>query len=549
VNLIATNGNPAVDAGPLSALRDMRKARRKNRLAEIHWSDAIYRVYVFTLSVGGLTWWIVATLGSRPLNARGIESFVRHAPIAAGLAFALSVWGGVRSGGRGGPIALEHAELVHVLGSPLPRERVLRYPALQQYRRGLLIGAGVGAVAGRMTSPFVPGGGLRWSAVGALCGAICGLLWMASALITSGRRLNGSLVQGAVAAVTLASVISLWVRQIPAPFTLLGRTVLLGLPARVVSRVTDVGPLAVVPVVAALLAIIGTGVAALLGLAWCRGVNIERAQQRAALVGQLRFAVTTQDLRAVVLVRRQLNSEVHRRDPWVRIPPGRGVERAVLSRSARSFARWPARRFVRLLLLAGCAGLAARAGWAGAIPLLLVPGLAAFLAGLDVVEPLSQDADHLSLLDSYPRHRGRLANRLIIVPLLVLVVVGIIGSLIGWLSAPLFEEPLRMNQLAPTLGLGVVWAISGTLAAALSVALGPPPFMMMIQTPEAGFARMASLPTYAVASIGGPIFFAQRAMSGGNSASTPLLQGIAVFIFISYMLLNVLTSAGIRAPK
>jgi hypothetical protein len=543
------NAMAATEADPLSALSDLRKARRKNRLADVHWSDAIYRVYVFTLSVGGLTWWIIATLGSRPVNASGIASFVRQGPIALGLLLALSIWGGVRSGVRGGPIALEHAELVHVLGSPLPRERVLRYPAIQQYRRGFLIGAGVGAVAGRMTSPFVPGGGLRWAGVGALIGAVCGLLWMASALITSGRRLKSLPVQAVIGVLTFMSLTNLWFRRLPAPFTLFGRTLLLGLPAGTVARVKNTGPFSIPPVIASLLTVLGAIAAVIAGVMWCRGINIERAQQRAALVGQLRFAVTTQDLRAVVLVRRQLNSEVHRRDPWIRVPSGSGVERAVLSRSARSFARWPARRFVRLLLLAGVSGMASRAAWEGAVPLLLVPGLAAFVAGLDVVEPLSQDADHLSLLASYPRHRGRLANRLIIVPLLVLVVVGIIGSLIGWLSAPLFQQSLALNQLGPTVGLGVVWAISGTLAAALSVTLGPPPFMMMIQTPELGFARMASLPTYAVASLGGPLLLAHRAVSKGNAGTTPLLQGIAGFVFISYALLNVLTSAGIREPK
>jgi hypothetical protein len=529
------------EASGLSALRDLRKARRRHRLADIHWSDAIYRVYVFTLAVGGLVWWVIATLGSRPVDAEGLRSFVRFAPVAAGGLLASAVWGGVRSGVRGGPVALEHAELVHVLGSPLDRKRILRYPSFQQYRRGLLIGSGVGAVAGRMTSPFVPGGGFRWTGVGLVFGAVCGILWMGSALVTSGRRLPSLRTQLVIGVLMVLTVLNLWVRSLPAPFSLLGRSVLLGLSSRVHS--TSV-PL----VAAAVVLVIALGVAAF-GIAGCHGINIERAQQRAALVGQLRFAVTTQDLRAVVLVRRQLNADVNRRDPWITVPSGKGVERAVLARSAKSFARWPARRFVRLLLLASVAGITARAGWGGAVPLFLIPGLAAFLAGLDVVEPLSQDADHLSLLASYPRHRGRLANRLIIVPGLVLVVVGIVGALIGWVSALLFGQTLEAKQIGVALALGVVWALSGTLAAALSVALGPPPFMMMIQTPEIGFARMASLPVYAVACIGAPLLFAQRAVNAGNSATPSFVKVIGAALALTYLLLNVLTSAGIREPK
>jgi hypothetical protein len=526
-----------------SALSDLRKARRRHRLADIHWSDAIYRVYIFTLCVGGLVWWVIATLGSQPVDAEGLRSFVRSAPIAAGGLLAAAMWAGVRSGLRGGPVALEHAELVHVLGSPLDRGRILRYPALQQYRRGLLIGASAGAVAGRMTSPFVPGGGFRWTGVGLVFGAACGILWMGSALITSGRRWPSIPAQVIIGALTLITLANVWLRNLPSPFSLLGRAALLGLPNSALTNAKSA------PILAAIVLMVLAAAVSAIGIAGCHGINIERAQQRAALVGQLRFAVTTQDLRAVVLVRRQLNSDVNRRDPWIRVPSGNGVERAVLVRSARSLARWPARRFARLLLIGSAAGIAARAGWRGAVPFFLIPGMASFLAGLDVVEPLSQDADHLSLLASYPRHRGRLANRLIIVPGIVLTIVGLAGALVGWVCAPLFGATLDINELGGALALGVLWAISGTLAASLSVALGPPPFMMMIQTPEMGFARMASLPFYAIACVGAPLLFAQRATNAGNPATPSLVKVMFAAIVLTYLLLNVLTSAGIREPK
>ncbi len=539
--------------GALGALSDLRRARRRHRLADIHWSDAIYRVYVFALCVGGFVWWVIATLGSRPVDATGLVGFVRWAPVASGGVLAAMLWGGLRSGLRGGPIALEHAELVHVLGSPLPRERILRYPALQQFRRGIFLGAGIGAVAGRFTSPFVPGGGARWTLVGSLFGIACGALWMASALVASGRRLPSLPTQSIPAVLSALTVANIWRTNFPAPLSVLGRGTLLGLPTKALRVSTQTSELTgartLSPLVAMAITVILVTLVSALAFASCAGINIERAQQRAALVGQLRFAVTTQDLRAVVLVRRQLNSEVHLRKPWVRIPSGKGVERAVLARSARSLARWPARRFVRLLLIGLVAGVAAQAGWQGALPLFLIPGFAAFLAGLDVVEPLSQDADHLSLLASYPRHRGRLANRLIVVPAAVMVVIGLTGGLAGWLAAVMFGDALQVNELAPALAIGVVWALSGTLAAALSVALGPPPFMMMIQTPEMGFARMAAFPGLAVASVGVPMFLARRALQDGNPPGPMLLKSLFVALFMSYAVLNVLTSGGVREPK
>ena len=50
---------------------------------------------------------------------------------------------------------------------------------------------------------------------------------------------------------------------------------------------------------------------------------LEALARRSALVAQLRFAVTMQDLRTVVLLRRQLNQEQARRHPWLRLRPAR----------------------------------------------------------------------------------------------------------------------------------------------------------------------------------------------------------------------------------
>ena len=68
--------------------------------------------------------------------------------------------------------------------------------------------------------------------------------------------------------------------------------------------------MALVPValVAALL------VVGFLGLA---GLSLEAAERRTSLVGQLKFAVTLQDLRTVLVLRRQLAMELPRSRPWI----------------------------------------------------------------------------------------------------------------------------------------------------------------------------------------------------------------------------------------
>ena len=48
--------------------------------------------------------------------------------------------------------------------------------------------------------------------------------------------------------------------------------------------------------------------------------SLDALARRSSLVAQLRFAVTMQDLRTVILLRRQLNQEQTRGSPWVKVP-------------------------------------------------------------------------------------------------------------------------------------------------------------------------------------------------------------------------------------
>ena len=78
--------------------------------------------------------------------------------------------------------------------------------------------------------------------------------------------------------------------------------------------------------------------------------------------------------------------------------------------------RWPVPRLVRLLALAGIAGMSLRGVWNGTTPLLVPAGLALWVAALDAIEPLAQETDHPGLRDGYPLAEGELMVRHLAVP-------------------------------------------------------------------------------------------------------------------------------------
>ena len=110
------------------ALHDLRRARRQNRLADVHWIDALYRVYMV-----GLVGVILVMLASGQLpddrltDAEAID-FANEAPMWLGLLFAVAVGIGLRSGGRGGPLVLEAPVVMHELNAPVPRAEVVGAP-------------------------------------------------------------------------------------------------------------------------------------------------------------------------------------------------------------------------------------------------------------------------------------------------------------------------------------------------------------------------------------------------------------------------------------
>jgi hypothetical protein len=194
--------------------------------------------------------------------------------------------------------------------------------------------------------------------------------------------------------------------------------------------------------------------AAVVAVVVCPRLRLEPLTRRADLVSQLRFAVTMQDLRTVVLLRRQLRGERPRVTPWFRIArsPSASPTRAVWQRDLRGLARYPASRAVRMALQAVCAGLAVVAVEAGTTPALVAIGVSGYLLGLEAIEPLSQEIDHPDLNESVPLERSWLLVRHFLAPAVGLVPFAVIGAVVVTVADP------RHAAAAFGLCLPVTWA-------------------------------------------------------------------------------------------
>ncbi len=144
------------------------------------------------------------------------------------------------------------------------------------------------------------------------------------------------------------------------------------------------GTLAFWPLVVRPIALVGVVCALaipVIGLLGIGETSIEAAERRSGLVGALRFAATIQDLRTVIVLHRQLAQERSRQEPWLRLPQAKPVGHACWRRDWQGVLRWPISRVGRVAALGAVAGLCAYGTWEGTTPLIIVAGIALFIAG------------------------------------------------------------------------------------------------------------------------------------------------------------------------
>jgi hypothetical protein len=328
---------------------------------------------------------------------------------------------------------------------------------------------------------------------------------------------------------------------VTSPFTIVGRLGLGPLPGDVRG-----GPLGLAAVVgAAVVVAVLALAAALLG-----HMSLEAADQRGRLAAQLRFALSLQDLRAVILLRRRLAAEEPRARPWValRRSGGRRFGRlsgsetavAVRRRGLHSLMRWPFTRVLRVGGLGIAAGLAAAGAWNGTTPLIVVAGVALFVAALDALEPLAQELDHPTRLDSFPVAPAHLATTALVVPTAVLAATTVIGVAIAVAVSGGAAAPLLISVIPATAA-----AVAGGTASLVLEPVSAAELMSRYPVPEAAgpvlVARLGFAPALAVAGWL-PLLAGRAALHQKASPEAAVFQAGVALAGVSILIVRVLAN-------
>jgi len=496
---------------------ELRRARRRKRLAEVEWFEALYRVYLAAFVFGGGALFLSGFVRDAPAAPDFVDDVGRYGSGWLGLLSVVALAMGVRSGSRGGPLALEEAEVRHVLLAPVDRRRVLLQPTLQRWRSIAFAAALAGALGGQLAGRRLPGTELSWAVAGAAWGALAATFFVGGALVAHSLRVSrwaATLFGGALITWQFVSALPANAHWI-GPGDATGDLPLWG------ERV-DASDLVAVAVGIALLA---------LGFLMLGRQSLEAQSRRSALVTQLRFAVTLQDLRTVLIIRRQLSHEQSRRRPWVRIPRG-GGSYTEWRRTLDGILRFPISRVFRIIVLVAIAGFAGRGILNGTTPLVLVGGVSFFLVGLELLEPLAQEIDHGDRTDSYPVERGPLYLRLTHASLAISVPLAVLWMTIGSFGTDRWV----------VFGIGALPAVAAGLAgAAINIVSGAPDPVASsansnLMPPEvAGTANVIKAVWPVLIAIVGqvPILVAENAIETGNGPEAAATRAaIAVVLLV-----------------
>src|SRR3954469_2459018 len=206
-----------------AVLHDLRTARRRHYLRQLDWVDALYKAYLTAIGAGVATVVASGALGDDRASSATVDTIAARGPAVLGLAVALLVAAGLRSGARGGPLALQPPDVHQILLAPIDRRLALRGPALAQLRTRLFVGVVAGAVVGNLAFRRLPGKPGAWIACGVAFFALAAAAGMGAALLASGRRLEprAALAAGALAVAWSGAD---WVLHVTSsPLTMLGR--------------------------------------------------------------------------------------------------------------------------------------------------------------------------------------------------------------------------------------------------------------------------------------------------------------------------------------
>lgn len=441
----------------VAAVRALRARRKRNRLGDMEWFDAAYRVYVVGLFGLIVLGWLSDMVGDAELSAFEAANVAERGPTVLGLVAVIAFAAGLRGGSQGGPLALEAADVAYVMTAPIPKRAVLVRPAYQRARSAAFTVGFVAAALAQLAGRRLPGSAIAWFFGGALFGGVIGLLWVAGALLAHERRLplTASTIVGVVLVgwQTLAAV-----TDSVGPADTIGSLGLWGWRQQAGDLV---GLLATLVLLAA-------------GFIGIERLSVDALARRSSLVAQLRFAVTMQDLRTVILLRRQLSYEHTRSRPWIKLrmrPDGRAVWR----RGWHSLLRMPSGRLLRMGALASVAGACHVAVLHDVTPALFGTMLAIFVLGLEIMEPLSQEVDQPDRTASFPIERGHLMLRHLAAPAVALVPFAFVAGVVAVTIDAVSTDASRVAPAAATAAiLTLPTLLAGAAGATVSIVRDAP---------------------------------------------------------------------------
>lgn len=108
------------------ALAEWRRYRRRKRLADVHWIDAMYQAYMAAIFGAVALYFLASAVGDGPLTPGPLARVAAEGDDWLGVVVVIALAVGLRSGSRGGPLALERAEVRHVLLAPVDRTTTVR---------------------------------------------------------------------------------------------------------------------------------------------------------------------------------------------------------------------------------------------------------------------------------------------------------------------------------------------------------------------------------------------------------------------------------------
>lgn len=494
------------------ALADLTAARRRRRVADADWFELLYRVYLTVVGCGLGVLVIASFIGDEKVSASSLQRAAADGPAFVGIACAVVLLIGARSGARGGPLALEAPFVQHVLLSPIDRDHAMRTPARRLLMQAVLAGGLAGALMGLVAGERLPTSTATLVAGGAAAGATTAVAAIGLAMIVAGLRVDMKVVDALALPLGAATAIDVARGTAYSPTTWLGQLALDGVRADAVPSVA---------------AVAFGGALAGLGLYLVGRTSLEAAQRRAGLVSSLALAVTRQDLRTVVLLQRRLAQDRARVTPWAPfVPPGRW---AVWRRGWHGLLRLPARRLARMAMLGTVSAAACWAVWEGTVALIVVAGVALHAVALDAIEPLAQELDHPTRWGSYPVPSGPLLLQHLAAPA-VLLAVAALPVVIG--VAVVFGGEAG-TVVALTAVCGCVGAVVG---AAASVAT--PPFQVgaAAAMPEAMGMQLVFRVVWpvAVTTISlTPLLAARAALNRGEPPSSGALSLMGVVAIVA----------------